>query len=325
MKQFFSFVSHRRWTTTPQFWMISTSILLSAGMAAAAQPRFTSFDYPGAVATSPEGINAAGDVVGFYVDSKNVQHGFLLRAGTFTSVDYPGAIATHVNSINVNGDMVGFHVDTAGLPGGGDRGFVLEKGGFVEIMYPGHLNTILQRITDEGVIFGCYHDTDTMGTMHGIQFNFPTEFSALDMQASMSNGALIQGGVAAGFYTDMMTNVTHGYLASKDTFAPFDFPFSIATNVWDLSPAGELAGVYTDTAKKAHGFVLKLDDSLLTFGINPQFGVSGSFSFESVDFPGATATRAFGINAHGTVVGSYTDAGAKTHGYLLTRPQDADE
>jgi hypothetical protein len=193
MKQV-SFVLRRMWTTKPQFWMISAGIALSAGLAAAAQPRFTSFDYPGAAVTSPEGINAAGDVVGFYVDSKNVQHGFLLRAGTFSTIDYPGAIATHVNSINANGDMVGFHVDTAGLPGGGDR-----------------------------------------------------------------------------------------------------------------------------------GFVLKLDDSVLTFGINPQFGVSGSFSFESVDFPGATATRAFGINSHGTVVGSYTDAAGKTHGYLLTRPQDADE
>jgi probable HAF family extracellular repeat protein len=38
-------------------------------------------------------------------------------------------------------------------------------------------------------------------------------------------------------------------------------------------------------------------------------------SFTSIDVPGATATRAFGINAVGEIVGSYTDA-TGTHGYL---------
>jgi uncharacterized membrane protein len=37
--------------------------------------------------------------------------------------------------------------------------------------------------------------------------------------------------------------------------------------------------------------------------------------FRSIDVPGATATRAFGINAAGEVVGSYTDATA-TYGFL---------
>jgi uncharacterized membrane protein len=37
----------------------------------------------------------------------------------------------------------------------------------------------------------------------------------------------------------------------------------------------------------------------------------------SIDVPGATATRAFGINAVGEIVGAYTDA-AGTYGYLLS-------
>ena len=294
--------------------------------AQAAQPRFTSFDYPEAVSTTPQGINSAGDVVGFYTDSKNAVHGFLLRGGTFTSIDYPGAIATHVRSINANGDMVGTHVDAAGLPGGGLRGFLSEGGQFTEIMYPGHLNTILQRITDEGVILGCYHDNDTMGSMHGIQYQIqsPGSFTDIGTPASMNNGAL-RDGVTAGLYTDMMTNVNHGYLASKDAFAPFDFPFSTGTSAWDMSSEGEVAGVYTDSAKRVHGFVLGLDESVLTFGINPQIGVNGWFSFETIDFPGATATRVFGINAKGTVTGSYVDSAGKTHGFLLTRPWSEEE
>lgn len=39
-------------------------------------------------------------------------------------------------------------------------------------------------------------------------------------------------------------------------------------------------------------------------------------AFESIDVPGATATRAFGINPQGDVVGSFTDA-TGTHAFLL--------
>jgi probable HAF family extracellular repeat protein len=318
MKQFATFRS--------RFYFFS-GLLLVVSVGEAAQPRYTSFDYPGATSTTPQGINSAGDVVGFYVDTKNATHGFLLSSGTFTSIDYPGAIATQARAINANGDIVGTHVDAAGLPGGGLRGFLLEGKEFTEIMYPGHMNTILQRITDEGVILGCYHDQDTMGTMHGITYQIqdPGSFAELPTQASMNNGALVRGEVVAGLYTDMMTNVNHSYLASKDLFAPFDFPFSIGTSAWDMSSQGEVAGVYTDSAKKVHGFVLTLDSSVLTFGIDPQFGVNGSFSFTSVDFPGATATNVRGINTDGTVVGFYVDAAGKTHGFLLTRPASDDE
>jgi len=38
-------------------------------------------------------------------------------------------------------------------------------------------------------------------------------------------------------------------------------------------------------------------------------------SFESINVPGASATRAFGINARGDIVGSYTDR-TGTHGFI---------
>jgi hypothetical protein len=40
---------------------------------------------------------------------------------------------------------------------------------------------------------------------------------------------------------------------------------------------------------------------------------------QSIDVPGAIATRAFGINAVGEIVGSYTDAMGATYGYLWAR------
>jgi len=144
-------------------------------------------------------------------------------------------------------------------------------------------------------------------------------FSAVSMQASMSNGVLPGAGLIAGFYTDMMSGIQHAFLASNGNIASFDFPFSTATGVWDMNPSAEVVGNYIDAAKRTHGYFLHPDDAIATFGINPQLGVSGTFTFASIDYPGASLTRAYGINIHGDIVGNYVDSAGKTHAYLLSR------
>ena len=42
-----------------------------------------------------------------------------------------------------------------------------------------------------------------------------------------------------------------------------------------------------------------------------------TFDFTTIDVPGAVATTAWGINARGDIVGSYTDGTGRSHGYLL--------
>lgn len=91
-------------------------MLLIAGSAGAQPYRFVPFDVscdagaaacptglaPGASAiqTSARGINARGEVVGFYVDTSGAQHGFLLQNGTYTTLDvsFPGVRATIANA-----------------------------------------------------------------------------------------------------------------------------------------------------------------------------------------------------------------------------------
>ena len=280
--------------------------------------QFTSFDPPGSIATNADGINANGDVVGWYMDSTGTQHGYLLSAGSYTTIDYPGALATIARAINDQGDIVGTHVDAVGLPGGGIHGFLLQQGAFTALDFPGHLNTIAQRINNRGQVVGCYHDTDTMGTMHGFLLS-DANFTALSTPASMSNGLMPDGLVVAGLYTDMMTGLGHGYLASGDNLAPFDFPFGTSTQVWDMNDSGELVGIYTDSTKKTHGFLLRLSDAIATFGVSPQSPMNGVFDFASIDFPGATLTQAVGINSRGDIVGGYKDSAGTMHGFLLSR------
>jgi probable HAF family extracellular repeat protein len=290
-------------------------VSLTCGTVRASDPQFTfvSFDYPGAASTAPQGVNAHREVVGGYTDTAGKTHGFLLSGGSYTSLDFPGALVTLARGINNQGEIVGQHVDAGGLPGGGVLGFLWQAGSFTGIVHPGHLNTIAVRITASGVIVGCYHDSDTMGSMHGYTLS-GGNYTDVAAGASMNNGALADGSITAGLWTDMMTGLTHGFLANNSGLMPFDFPFSISTAVWDMNESGDVVGVYADAAKKGHGFLLVQGGLLSTFGI----GTGAPYEFVSIDYPGAASTAALGINSKGDIVGSYVDAAGKTHGYLAS-------
>src|SRR5437660_10177271 len=74
----------------------------------AADYRFTKIDFPGATFTRATGINARGDIVGFYVDVNGATHGFLLRRGLFSTIDFPHASLTFARAINARGDIAGW-------------------------------------------------------------------------------------------------------------------------------------------------------------------------------------------------------------------------
>jgi hypothetical protein len=54
-----------------------------------ASKKFKIENFPGSAATQVIGINALGQTCGFYVDTKNVTHGFLDDLGVFKTVDFP--------------------------------------------------------------------------------------------------------------------------------------------------------------------------------------------------------------------------------------------
>ena len=63
------------------------------------------FDVPGATITYADDMNAAGILVGSYVDANGVYHGYIRHAdGSFTTFDFPGMLSNleylFVNAIN---------------------------------------------------------------------------------------------------------------------------------------------------------------------------------------------------------------------------------
>jgi len=116
--------------------------------------KFKTLDVPfsGAVDTYASGINNSGDVVGIWVDSGGVNHGFLLKAGVYVSFDYPGSINTEADSLNNVGDIVGSYED----PQGNWHGYTDSGGNFSSIDVPGAQFTDAIGINDSGDVVGDY-------------------------------------------------------------------------------------------------------------------------------------------------------------------------
>jgi uncharacterized membrane protein len=72
------------------------------GFVRAANGAISQLDYPGSVSTDCLGINNAGEVTGFYLDSRNVSHGFIFRSGRFRASNLPD-----IAGINNGGNYVG--------------------------------------------------------------------------------------------------------------------------------------------------------------------------------------------------------------------------
>lgn len=272
--------------------------LLAATGARAQSLVISTIDFPGAVMTNAQGINAQGEIVGFYTDTAGRTHGFLRSGGTFRSIDFPGASSTQARGIGPAGDIVGSYLQPGESGSVPNHGFLMtRRGGFFKVDVPGHQNSIAQRILPNGTIVGCYHDNNTTTTMFGAIIA-GRRLQATTAYASMHNGATPDSRLIVGLYTDLTDGRGKAYIIQDGVFSPLEVPGAVQTAAWDVSPSGLVVGLYRDAAGAFHGF--QYDGQ----------------TFARVDVPGATATRVFGVNEHGDLVGAFVDAAGRTHGFL---------
>lgn len=313
--------------------------LLSIGSAAQSFT-FYSIDVPSSSATSAQGINPAGDIVGSYVDATG-QHGFLLRRGQFTTIDVPGSLMgvdgilpTSAAGIGPSGDIVGnFTAPVSSAPYGSPeyctathpatclKGFLYSHGKFSMVLFPlsppskgFHPGAVPHQITPDGDIYGCFHDNDTGMSMFGAVWTRFGDFSL----------------AAAG-----------GELADSDPLAPVGVPMSMSNGA---TPDGHtIVGHYwPDPKGLPHGFIVhdgnfqRYDvpgsQRTVIWDINPAGAFVGFYGTDknhgflqlpdgsapiTIDPPGnPLGTQASGINPGGAIVGQYTDSSHHVHGFL---------
>jgi probable HAF family extracellular repeat protein len=110
---------------------------------------------PGSTSAQATGINDPGDICGFFVDAKGVNHGFLLIPGHFEVLDFPASTGTQASGLNNEGQVVGLYTDSSNAT----HGFVYEVSTkiFQSIDDPdGVGTTIVNGINDRGVLVGFF-------------------------------------------------------------------------------------------------------------------------------------------------------------------------
>lgn len=118
-----------------------------------------------------------------------------------------------------------------------------------------------------------------------------------------------------GFYTDMATGFTHGFLDSNGVQSPLDDPAGSPPNVTapvqnllGINDRGKAAGFWTDNNGHGHGFVVEIDAASV--------GSSEFTEIAPATFSGAVATQASDITDRDDVCGFWTDGKGNNHGFF---------
>ena len=117
--------------------------------------------FPGAVKTYADFVNAVGVVVGSYVDTDGMPHGFMRNPdGSFITVDVPETPDLRFLFVNAINDL-GVVVFRAKAVDDIQRSYILLPGGtFQELQFPGSVNTVVRNINQDRSIIGYYDSTD---------------------------------------------------------------------------------------------------------------------------------------------------------------------
>jgi uncharacterized membrane protein len=171
---------------------------------------FQQIDFPGATNTFVTGINAAGTIVGTYLDPNAVGHAFKLQNKKFTKITPPGAVQSFAGGINDNGAIVGSFNKTGNGGFGVLQGFRLQGGVFTTFRSPSGGPTALNDISNTGEIVG--RDTATEAGQafmlkNGV-FKFISIPGAEQTQANGINSSNVIAGAA------LFSDGWHGFTAT---------------------------------------------------------------------------------------------------------------
>jgi hypothetical protein len=274
-----------------------------------ADGRIETIDAPGA-GTNPafisEGtiaysINIEGTIVGRYLDSQDVYHGFLREpGGHFITFDAPAAgtgfsQGTVADDINSEGTILGNVYDSNGVshgflrsPSGAFTLFDVPKATLIPASGSG-LNAF-------GVSTGSYYSGTNFGTGHGYVRQSGGRITSFDPTGSTNTvpASINLEGTIVGTFSDAGF-ANHGFIRSANgTITTFDVPGSFNyTSAVGITPFGIITGSWADL-QGSHGFVRY---------------PNGAFS--KFDVPGPPQA----INFWGEIVGQFTDSDG-SHGFI---------
>jgi hypothetical protein len=282
---------------------------VAVGIAAAPPLTFTFSDVHAnktATETDSYAVNAAGVIVGDYVDSSGIQHGMILNGAKLTTVNNKncqttGGATGSISFFGVNsaGTAVGWCISTkTGL----DIGFVYSKGKFTTVNYPKSNGTQLSGINDKGDVVGLW--VDTALATHGFS-KIGTKFANIDVKGDTNTVAWgINNARQITVYATNSASEFDAFLMTGSKLKNIDNPKAkggLGTIVHTPNNKGDIDGTYYDSTGAERGWLLHL----------------GKY-YDVADPNGPIITRADGLNDKLEMVGRYTPSAGGNVGFKAT-------
>ena len=284
-----------------------------------ADGRIETIDAPGA-GTNPafvsEGtiaysINIEGRIVGRYLDSNDVYHGFLREpGGHFITFDAPGAgtgfsQGTVADDINSEGTILGNVYDSNGA----FHGFLRSRSGAFTLFDVPKATVIPASgsgLNAFGVSTGWYYLGTDFRTAHGYVRQSGGTITSFDPPGSKNTvpESINLEGTIVGTFTDAGF-ANHGFIRSANgTITTFDVPGSFNyTSAVGITPFGVITGSWADLRTQgSHGFVRYPNGAFSKFDV-PGLGTGAE-------------TLPQAINFWGEIVGQFTDSDHVSHGFI---------
>jgi len=292
---------------------------------------FVTIDPPGSIFTDAFDINDGGTIVGIWQAAAGAFHAFTRSpSGLYSVADFPGAVDSEFTAINLQGIIAGDY-DLGDLST--NIAFLDTRGVFTAFENPAAapMQTAALGINSGNFISGFFDDP--AGNEHSFVRAPNAQFHNFDFPLADFTDAykLNDSGNLVGQYATNFPN--HGFVLSGAMaltgppspcqFLSFDYPDSQNSGARGINNAGQITGIYRVRGNPArHGFLATPglggtsrpnNGCLATSGVVPKRGVA----FKSFDFPGSTNTQATAITPAGEIVGRYSSADGRQHGFVL--------
>ena len=297
--------------------LILAYVLLTFAPLSFAQFTFAPVDVPGAVATQARGINANGEIVGFYktvacgdnsVSVPNcATHAYKYVSGSFVKLTVPNATSTAITGVNDHGDLVGFYTKSDGTR----HGFLWLHTNVVKTLdYPGtSFTTVPMGVNNVLTIVGGLWSIGVTGTFpeggwvwkkgsfSNINLGTSGCFNCTSVDGISNNGVIVGEAFRNDFWTGWLKEAT-----DKDFF----LYKRLDTRTTGVNNAADIVGWGTS------GFFARHIES----NEGTHYAAEVAPGFIPVRYPGAGGTFPFALNGLRAVVGSYFDSTGKQHGFL---------
>jgi probable HAF family extracellular repeat protein len=237
------------------------------------------------------GINAAGDLVGYYANAEGAVRAYRYHAGLVETIEpLAGGSMTLGYAINKQGDVVGYGDSPSGIVA-----FIARRGESAEALPTlGGAVTLACGINDAGQVAGWSLTSD--GAQHAIRIDVgqtsPVDIGAFT-SAAASAGCAIDSDGRVGGQIQKANSAVHAFRYHDGAVQDLDTFNSLASNVESMAN-GVSVGYYADAAGGLRAFVSSDD--------------AGSADLNTLadDAAGWVLSIAKGVNANGVIVGEGT-------------------